>query len=385
MRTIKLGCEKIFYGEGAIGEIKTLDGPRKKAFIVMSGTILEETGGLKLVTDQLSAAGFQWQVYSDVEPEPSFQSIQKGVVAMNQFEPDWVIGFGGGSAMDAAKAMWVFYENPQYKQLTDAVPPNPIKNLNKKAHIACIATSAGTGSEATRAAQIKDLKLKQKFPLVDMNGRLVPKVAFLDPIFTKTMPKGLTAGSGMDVITHAIESYVSPTANPFSMAMSMGSFITAYQNLVKTYENINDDAAREKMLAASCMGGIAFSNSALGLVHSIAHTFGAEYNIPHGLANAIVLPYVIKFNQKDTTTQSRYQELASFVGEQSLLEAMLELRRDLNIPGCMKEMVADEAAVNANIDGLVEKAMGDICSKVPPIKPSAQEMKELILQVYNGS
>lgn len=382
MRMIKLGCERMYYGEGAIKGLKNLSGDRKRAYIVMSGTILEETGALKIVTDVLEEAGFKWKTYSDVEPEPSFSTIKKAAEDIMEFEPDWIIGFGGGSAMDAAKAVWVFYENPEYSSLEDVMPPNEIKNLKVKARIACIPTSAGTGSEATRAALIKDSK--KKYSIRDMNGRMIPDVAVLDPVFTITMPKGLTAASGMDAITHAIESYVTPLANPYSDAMAMAAFIYGYKNLAETYENGSNLEARGKMLAASCMGGIAFSNCALGIVHSIAHTFGAEYGVPHGLANAIVLPYGIKFNSRDPETQRRYNELAGFVGETSLLDAIVSLNKRINIPSCMKEVVKDEKDVKEKIDLLVEKALGDVCTPFTPIKPTSDEMKELIESVYYG-
>ena len=244
MYSIKLGCEKMYWGKNAVQQLKTLNGPRKRAFIVMSGDILMEVGSYKKVTDILEEAGFEYEAYTEVEPEPSFQTILKGAEKMKAFEPDWIIGFGGGSAMDAAKAMWVFYENPSYKTLDETIPPNTIENLRVKAKVCCITTSAGTGSEATRAALIKDIEQKKKYSVRDMNGRLVPDVAVLDPEFTATMPKSLTAASGMDALTHAIESYVTPAANSFSKAMSLASFLYGYGSLVKAYENPEDEEAR---------------------------------------------------------------------------------------------------------------------------------------------
>jgi alcohol dehydrogenase class IV len=384
MRAIKLGCEHIYCGENAVQCLKDLPATRKRAYIVMSGTILEELGQLKIVTDVLEGAGFSWKAYTDVEPEPSFETIKRGTADMLAFEPDWVIGFGGGSAMDAAKAMWVFYENPEYKELADVMPPNEIKNLKIKAHVACIPTSAGTGSEATRAALIKDTVQKKKYSIRCLKGRMVPDVAILDPIFTLTMPKSLTMSSGMDALVHAIESYVTPLANPFSDAMAISAFIYGYKNLPVCYEDGNNLAAREKMLEASCMAGIAFSNCALGIVHSIAHTFGAEFGVPHGLANAVVLPYGLQFNLKDSHTRAKYDELASFVGEKSLLEAILRLRKRLDVPTCMKDIGINEQGVLNKIDVLTEKAMVDVCTPFTPVKPSKEEMQELILEVYYG-
>jgi len=384
MFSIKLGCEHMYCGENAVQSLKDLPAARKRAYIVMSGTIQEELGQLKIVTDVLESAGFVWKGYSDVEPEPSFESIKRGAADMMEFEPDWVIGFGGGSAMDAAKAMWVFYENPEYRELDDVMPPNEIKNLKIKARVACIPTSAGTGSEATRAALIKDTVKKRKYSIRCLKGRVVPDVAVLDPIFSLTMPKSLTAASGMDALTHAIESYVTPLANPFSDGMAVSAFIYGYRNLPVCYEDGNNLDARAKMLEASCMAGIAFSNCALGIVHSIAHTFGAEYGVPHGLANAIVLPYGLQFNARDSRTQVRYDELAAFVGEKSLLDGILALRKRISVPHCMKDVVRDEQDVLGRIDALTEKAMSDVCTPFTPVKPTKEELKELILEVYYG-
>lgn len=384
MHTIKLGCEHIFCGENAVQCLRDLPSVRKRAYIVMSGTIMEEMGQLKTVTAVLESAGFSWRAYTDVEPEPSFETIKRGAKDMMEFEPDWVIGFGGGSAMDAAKAMWVFYENPEYKELADIMPPNEIKKLKVKAHVACIPTSAGTGSEATRAALIKDTVQKKKYSIRCLKGRMVPDVAILDPVFTLTMPKSLTMSSGMDALTHAIESYVTPLANPFSDGMAISAFIYGYRNLPICYEDGNNLEARRKMLEASCMAGIAFSNCALGIVHSIAHTFGAEYGVPHGLSNAVVLPYGLQFNEKDSRTRARYDTLASFVGEKSLLDGILLMRKRLNVPTCMKEIVTDEPDVIRKIDALTEKAMSDVCTPFTPVKPTAKEMKNLILEVYYG-
>lgn len=383
MGMIKLGCEQMFYGKDAIKGISTLQGPRKKAFIVMSGDILERVGSLDIVTKRLDEAGFKRETYDDVEPEPSFKTILKGVEKMKSFEPDWIIGFGGGSAMDAAKAMWVFYENETYKTLDDVMRPEGIEKLKIKALICCIPTSAGTGSEATRAALIKDTVQKKKYSIRDMNGRMIPDVAVLDSSFTATMPKSLIASSGMDSITHAIESYISPIANPFSTSLALGSFLYGYKNLAKIYQN-NTEEERAEMLAASCMGGIAFSNSALGIVHSIAHSFGAEYGVPHGLANAIVLPYGIEYNQKDEVVKAKYDELAHVIHESSLLEAIKNLNEILHIPTTMREVVKDESRFMKNLDVLTSKAMNDVCTPFTPVMPDFEEMKKLILQVYNG-
>lgn len=384
MNTIKLGGNQIFFGENALEGLRNLESMKKKAFIIMSGDILEKVGSLKKVTDVLDEEGFRWMTYSEVEPEPSFKTVMKGTKILNEFEPDWIIGFGGGSAMDAAKAMWVFYENPEITKLEDIAAPNEIPKLKLKARICCIPTSAGTGSEATRAALIKDTEKKRKYSIRCMNGRLNPDIAILDPLFTLTMPKNLTSTSGMDALTHAIEAFVTPISNPFSDSMAIASFIYGYENLLICYTDGNNIQARSNMLAASCMGGIAFSNSALGITHSIAHAFGAEFNVPHGLANAITLAYDIEYNQDHSETVTRYAKLARFVGVDSLLDAIRTLTQSLDIPKQMKDVVKDDAAFEASIDTLVEKAMADVCTRFAPKNPSLEEMRMLICKVYYG-
>lgn len=384
MYSIKLGCEKMHCGEDAVQALKTLDGAKKRAFIVMSGDILIQVGSYRKITDVLDEAGFTYEAYTDVEPEPSFQTVLRGAEKMKEFEPDWVIGFGGGSAMDVAKAMWVFYENPGYTTLEETMPPNTIEHLREKARVCCIPTSAGTGSEATRAALIKDTVQKRKYSVRDMNGRLVPDVAILDPVFTVSMPQSLTAASGMDALTHAIESYVTPTSNPFSRAMALASFLYGYQNLARTYERGDDLKARADMLAASCMGGIAFSNSGLGIVHGIAHSFGAEYGVPHGLANAIVLPYGLEFNSSKAEIKQMYDELAYYVRQTSLVNAVSQLNEQIRIPACMKRVVEDERIFIENLEKLTDKAMNDVATPFNPIQVTRPEMKQLILKVYYG-
>lgn len=386
MRQIKLGAEKMYFGEGAIQGLAELPAERKRAYIVMSGTIQEELGQLKVVTDILESAGFTWKANTDVEPEPCWESVKKGVAEMNEFEPDWVIGFGGGSAMDAAKAMWVFYENPQYKTLEEVMPPTVIENLKVKARVCCIPTSAGTGSECTRAALIKDPIQKRKYSVRDYNGRLVPDVAIIDPVFSTTMPRRGTVGCGMDALTHAIESYVTPLANPFSDALSIGAWIYGYKSLPVCADDPENLAARGDMLAASCLAGIAFSNCALGICHGIAHTFGATYGIGHGLANAVVLPYSIAFNASlDERSAQRYEELARFVGKTDLHQVILDLREQLDVPSCMKELVPDAEEFEASIETLVEKVLTDVATPANPVKVTADQARDLLRKVYYGA
>lgn len=381
---IKLGSSKIFLGESALSDgIKSIEGEKNKVFIVMNGDILEKVGLLTLLTDTLKENNIEWKIYNKVEEEPSFETILDGVKKLNKFSPNWIIGFGGGSAMDAAKAMWVYYENEEYTTLKEAAAPNVIKNLGKKARICCIPTTAGTGSEVTRASLIKDSKEKRKYAIVDFYGRLNPEIAILDERFTETMPDSVTVSSGMDTLTHAIESYVSPNGNPFSKTLALGSFLYAMENLPHILTD-NTGIRRSDMLAASAMGGIAFSNSGLGIVHGIAHSYGAEFNIPHGLANAIVLPYGVKYNMKDELVNEEFKRLASYIGKESLLKEILNLRKILDIPETMSKIISNKEEFESKLDFLVQNAMLDVTTKVNPIEIDEKNMKKLIRQSYYG-
>jgi alcohol dehydrogenase class IV len=384
MNTYKLGADKIYFGEDAVKALADLPAPRRRAYIVMSGTIQEELGQLKVVTDVLEGAGWTWRANTDVEPEPCWESVRRGTEEMREFEPDWVIGFGGGSAMDAAKAMWVFYENPQYHTLEEVMPPAPL-TLREKARVCCIATSAGTGSECTRAALIKDPVQKRKYSVREYTGRMIPDVAILDPAFSATMPRRGTVACGMDALTHAIETYVANTANVFSDAMAIGSWVAGYPALPVCANEPDNLEARGQMLAASCLGGIAFTNGALGICHGIAHTFGATYNIAHGLANGIVLPYSIAFNKsRSEGTAKRYEDLARFVGGTDLEQMILDLKSDLDVPVSMQEVVPEGTDFEADLDMLVGKVMADVCTPANPVKVSEDDARMLLGRVYYG-
>lgn len=384
MRQIKLGADKMYYGEGAVNALADLPAEQKRAYIVMSGTIQEDLGQLKVVTDVLESAGFSWKSNTNVEPEPCWESVRRGVEEMCEFEPDWVIGFGGGSAMDAAKAMWVFYENPGYKTLEEVMPPAPLV-LRKKARVCCITTSAGTGSECTRAALIKDPVQKRKYSVREYTGKLIPDVAILDPAFSVTMPRRGTVGCGMDALTHAIESYVTPLANPFSDAQAIGAWIYGYRALPICADEPDNLEARGEMLAASCLAGISFSNCALGICHGVAHTFGATYGIPHGLANAVVLPYSISFNAAhDARARERYEELAGFVGGSDLEQTIISLRKRLDVPETMRDLVPDEEVFRRDFDTLVQKVLTDVATPANPVEISADYASEMLRRAYYG-
>jgi alcohol dehydrogenase class IV len=381
---VKLGCNNIHYGENATSALEELPSEKKRAMIVMTGTVMEDLGLLKPVTDALEKGGFKWEKYTDIEEDATFASISRGIAAIKAFEPDWIIAFGGGSAIDAAKTLWVMYENPEVSKLKEIALPNFFKKIRERARLCCIPTSAGTGSECTIAAMVKDTEKLRKVVVVGTKKRLIPDVAILDPLYSASMPKGLTAGSGMDVITHIVEAYVSVSANPFSDGLAISAFIQARSALPIAYENGKDLAAREKMLLASCMAGISFANCGLGINHSIAHSFGAEFGVPHGLANAIILPHTIKFNETDAKVSARYRELASFVGENSLLGVIEDLNARLGIPKTMREFIKDDAAFEKKFEDVSKKSTEDVNNYSSPVKPTPEQMKALVKEVYYG-
>lgn len=384
MYSIKLGADLIHFGEGALSVLESLPGARKRAFIVQSGKIMEELGFLEKITRPLEAGGYQWETYTGVEPEPSFECIYEGAKKMIAFEPDWIIGFGGGSAMDAAKVMWAFYENPQLTTLEDITFPNVIPKLREKAKLICIPTSSGTGSEVTKSAVVKDTKRHLKVPVRDMQRRLIPDMAILDPIMTISMPASLTAASGLDAITHAVEAYVCKDANLFSDALATAAFTAAYETLPKSYHDLKNLAYREKMLGAACLGGMAFANSNLGITHSIAHSLGGELGVPHGIANAIVLPFVVEFNSRDEKAKARYQTLASMVGYGNFQQAILDLNRQVDIPSSLRNYLKDNGAFLDKVDKIASMAMTDLSIGGNPIRPTQEELRQLILKIYKG-
>ncbi len=352
------------------------------------------------------------KIYSDVEPDPDVETIEKGVEEMRAFNPDVIIALGGGSAIDAAKGMWLFYEHPEatfdgLKQKFMDIRKRVVKfpNLGEKAKFVAIPTTSGTGSEVTAFAVITDRKNGNvKYPLADYALR--PSVAIIDPQFVMSLPKGATADTGMDVLTHAIEAYVSNMANDYTDGLAMQAIDMVFDYLKRAYDNgAEDKLAREKMHNASCIAGMAFSNAFLGLNHSMAHKLGGEYHIPHGRANAILLPYVIEYNSKKPTkfvafpkyeefiANQKYAKIAKMIGKggaseeesiKNLIEAIKQLMKDLGMPMSIKECGIDENVFMSKLDELSEKAHDDQCTGANPRYPLVEEIKEIYKKAYYG-
>ena len=351
------------------------------------------------------------EIFSDVESDPSFETINRGVTAMNTFKPDVIIALGGGSAIDAAKGMWLFYEQPEanveglkLKFMDIRKRTYKFPELGKKAKMVAIPTTSGTGSEVTSFAVISDKIKNRKYPLADYE--LTPDVAIIDPDLVMTLPKSITADTGMDVLTHALEAYVSNMASDYTDGLSEKAIELVFNNLPVAYENGDNKEAREKMHNASCIAGMAFTNAFLGLNHSIAHKLGAAFHIPHGRANAIVLPYVIRYNATKPTkfvsfpkyeyfiADKKYANISRKMGWQastneegvnSLIEQVKELMRRLEMPVTLRDCGIDEQEFLEKLDELADRAFEDQCTTANPRLPLVSEIKQILLDAYYGN
>lgn len=343
----------IYYGRGSLETLKTLNG--KKAILVVGGGSMKRFGFLDKVVDYLKEAGIEVKLFENVEPDPSVETVMRGADAMLEFEPDWIISMGGGSPIDAAKAMWTFYEYPDTK-FEDLCEPFCFPTLRQKARFLAIPSTSGTATEVTAFSVITDYSKGIKYPLADFN--ITPDIAIVDPELAETMPAKLTAHTGMDALTHAIEAYVSTLNSPFTDPLALKAINMVFDYLLDSYNGDMD--AREQMHYAQCLAGMAFSNALLGIVHSMAHKTGAAFStghIPHGCANSIYLPYVIQYNAKSDT--SRYADIARSIGlsggdEKELVEKLCnkidEFNAKLSIPRTLKEFGIDEEEFNEKIE-----------------------------------
>lgn len=389
----------LYHGKGALEALKTLKG--KKAFVVVGGGSMKRFGFLDKVVSYLQEAGMEVKLFEGVEPDPSVDTVMKGAAAMTEFGPDWIVSIGGGSPIDAAKAMWTFYEYPDVT-FEDLCIPFNFPTLRTKAKFCAIPSTSGTATEVTAFSVITDYKKGIKYPLADFN--ITPDVAIVDPELAETMPKKLTAHTGMDAMTHAIEAYVSTLHCEYTDPLALHAIELISEYLIPSYNG--DMNARAKMHDAQCLAGMAFSNALLGIVHSMAHKTGAAFadygaHIIHGAANAMYLPKVIAFNAKDETAKKRYGEIADFMklGGNTLDEKVelliAHLRRmndDLNIPHCIKNYGADsfpteqgfvpEEVFLERLPEIAANAILDACTGSNPRQPSQEEMEKLLKCCY---
>lgn len=380
----------LYHGKGAIDELKNLKG--KKAIVVVGGGSMKRFGFLDKVVTNLADAGMEVKLFEGVEPDPSVETVMKGAEMMKEFGPDWIVAIGGGSPIDAAKAMWAFYEYPDTTFEELCIPFN-FPTLRTKARFCAIPSTSGTATEVTAFSVITDYQKGIKYPLADFN--ITPDVAIVDPDLAETMPAKLTAHTGMDAMTHAIEAYVSTLNSDYTDPLALHAIKMIHTFLIDSYNG--DMNARDRMHNAQCLAGMAFSNALLGIVHSMAHKTGAAYSgghIVHGCANAMYLPKVIKFNAKDETAAKRYADIARFIdlkGEttEELVDALIaEIRSmngKLNIPSCIKEYeggIIDEAEFNSKLKTVAELAVGDACTGSNPRQITPAEMEKLLTCCY---
>ena len=375
----------IYHGEGSLETLKTLKG--KKAFVVVGGGSMKRFGFLQKVEDYLKEAGMEVELFEGVEPDPSVETVMKGAEAMRNFQPDWIVAMGGGSPIDAAKAMWIFYEYPDFT-FEQAVVPFGLPELRQKAKFVAIPSTSGTATEVTSFSVITNYKEKIKYPIADFN--ITPDIAIVDPDLAQTMPAKLVAHTGMDALTHSIEAYTASLRSNFSDPLAMKAIEMINQNLVKSFEG--DKEARNLMHEAQCLAGMAFSNALLGIVHSMAHKVGAVFHIPHGCANAIFLPYVIKYNRK--VCEDRYADIARMLKLEgttdseltdSLIKMIDEFNTKLNIPHSMKEYGIEEADFKANVKFVAHNAILDACTGSSPRKIDDATMEKLFECTYYGT
>ncbi|WP_027628957.1 iron-containing alcohol dehydrogenase [Ruminiclostridium cellobioparum] len=380
MRPMKLAGSQLMFGQGSLEHLKTLQG--KKAFIVTGGSSMKKSGILQKTIDYLKEAGIDSSVFEGVEPDPLFSTVYRGAEAMKQERPDIIIGLGGGSAMDAAKAMWVYYEHPELTALKDIVPPNPIPGLRNKAILVCIPSTSGTASEVSRSVVITDDETHVKYGIGNME--MMPDIAICDPEVTVTMPAKITAETGMDALTHALEALVSRRANYLSNILAGNAAKDIIVNLPRACADGNTIEYRETMINASMVAGLAFTNVSLGIVHSMAHTLGSYFGVSHGLADAIILPFVMKFNLEDETAKAAYSKLAKELGADDLISVVENLNKTIGIPPFISELIPDENAYMEKLGAMSEMALNDGCTKTNPVIPTREQIEALFIKIYKA-
>lgn len=389
----------LYHGENALEALKDFKG--KRAMVCVGGGSMRRFGFLDKVVSYLEEAGMQVQLFEGIEPDPSVETVMKGAKAMEEFQPDWIVAIGGGSPIDAAKAMWIKYEYPEIS-FEEMCQVFGIPSLRRKAHFCAISSTSGTATEVTAFSVITDYEKGIKYPLADFE--ITPDVAIVDPALAETMPQKLVAHTGMDAMTHAIEAYVSTANCDYTDPLALHAIEMIQEHLVESYNgNIE---SRHAMHNAQCLAGMAFSNALLGIVHSMAHKTGAIFSdygahIIHGAANAMYLPKVIAFNAKDETAKKRYGVIADYMhlgGEsdeekvQLLIEYLRGMNEKLNIPQCIKNYGADsypteqgfvpEEVFLERLPEIAKNAIGDACTGSNPRIPTQEEMEALLKCCY---
>ena len=389
----------LYHGKGALEALKTFEG--KRAMVCVGGGSMKRFGFLDRAVDYLKEAGMEVQLFEGIESDPSVETVMRGAKAMEEFQPDWIVAMGGGSPIDAAKAMWIKYEYPDIT-FEEMCKVFGMPKLRKKAHFCAISSTSGTATEVTAFAVITDYEKGIKYPLADFE--ITPDVAIVDPDLAETMPQKLVAHTGMDAMTHAIEAYVSTANCDFTDPLAIFAIKMIQSDLIDSYNG--DMSKRASMHNAQCLAGMAFSNALLGIVHSMAHKTGAAFedfgaHIIHGAANAMYLPKVIAFNAKDETAKKRYGVIADYMGLEganddekivNLIKYLRGMNDALNIPQCIKNYGADsypcengfvpEEVFLERLPEIAKNALADACTGSNPRQPSVEEMEKLLKCCY---
>ncbi|QIH34666.1 iron-containing alcohol dehydrogenase [Sphingobacterium sp. DR205] len=370
---------EVFHGAGSLEELKNIKG--QKAFIVTGGNSMRQSGTLDRSIAFLQEAGLETFVFDGVEEDPSSATSFKGAAAMREFQPDWIVGLGGCSAIDAAKMMWVFYEYPE-ADFDALVKPFTVPTLRNKAKFIAIPSTSGTGTETTGLAVITDREKGVKYPIVSYE--LTPDIAIVDGEVCASMPAHITANTGLDALTHCVEAYVSNIDDNYADVLAKGGLEIVFNNLKEAVNNPTNIQARQNMHDASFMAGLAFNNAWLGIVHSLSHQVGALYGIPHGAANAIFLPNVIRYNAK---VSARFPDLAKVIGKETaeeLAQAIETLRAEVNNISSIKEFGISKADWEKNIDYMTNNALLDPCTGFNPRVPVLEDLKAIYNACYDG-
>ena len=387
----------VYFGQGTLEELKNLGG--KRAIVVVGGGTMKRMGFLDRAVQYLKDGGMEVELFEGVEPDPSVETVMRGAEVMRKFQPDWIVAMGGGSPIDAAKAMWVFYEYPD-TSFEAIITPFSFPKLRTKAHFCAIPSTSGTATEVTAFSVITDYHKGIKYPLADYN--ITPDIAIVDPELAETMPKKLTAHTGMDAMTHAIEAYVSTVANDYTDPLALHATDMIHDELVHSFAG--EKHAREVMHNAQCLAGMAFSNALLGIVHSMAHKTGAAFSgahIIHGAANAMYLPKVIRYNAKDERAAKRYAQIADHLGlggntvaekVDLLIKELRHMNDELEIPQAIKyygeggvradKSIIDEKEFLEKLPEVAKNAIGDACTGSNPRIPTQEEMEKLLKACY---
>ena len=383
----------LYHGKGSLEALKTFRG--KRAMICVGGGSMKKFGFLDKAVSYLEEAGMEVKLFEGIEPDPSVETVMKGAQAMLEFQPDWIVAMGGGSPIDAAKAMWIKYEYPDIT-FEEMCKVFGIPALRKKAHFCAVSSTSGTATEVTAFSIITDYAKGIKYPIADFE--ITPDVAIVDPDLAETMPKKLVAHTGMDAITHAIEAYVSTANCDYTDPLALHAIEMIKNDLVDSYNG--DMSKRDSMHNAQCLAGMAFSNALLGIVHSMAHKTGAAFSgghIVHGCANAMYLPKVIRFNSRTPEAKKRYADIARSLGlagshEEELVSSLIgrieEMNSQLSIPSCIKDYeggIISEEEFEEKLPSVARLAVEDACTLSNPRKINAGEMEELLRCCYYGT